>query len=106
VKPLNKKEIDFIHPNEINSLIHEPTRLMILSHLFVSTSADLIYFKRKTDSSWGNISTHASKLEEAGYIEILKTFRNKKPLTVLKMTEKGKIMFAEYINVMKRIIGD
>jgi DNA-binding MarR family transcriptional regulator len=103
---LNKKEIDLVLPNEINSLIHEPTRLMILSYLFVSTSADLIYFKRKTDSSWGNISTHASKLEEAGYIEIIKSFRNKKPVTVLKMTDQGKNMFAEYISVMKRIIGN
>jgi DNA-binding MarR family transcriptional regulator len=59
-------------------------------------NADLIFFKRKTNLTWGNLSSHASKLEDAGYIKINKTFRGKKPATVLEITEQGRIAFDKY----------
>ena len=69
-------------------------------------NADLIFFKRKTNLSWGNLSSHASKLEEAGYIKIEKTFRNKKPVTILEITDKGRKAFDEYKNTMKEVLGE
>ncbi|OLS22900.1 MAG: hypothetical protein HeimC3_28430 [Candidatus Heimdallarchaeota archaeon LC_3] len=78
---------------------------MMISYLYVTVNADLIYFKRKTDLSWGNISTHASKLEKAGYVKINKTFRNKKPVTILEITDEGKKVFDNYRKTMKKFIG-
>lgn len=78
---------------------------MMISYLYVTVNADLIYFKRKTNLSWGNISTHASKLEKVGYIEIEKIFRNKKPVTVLKITDEGQRVFDDYRKTMKKFIG-
>ncbi|MFX0208939.1 MAG: transcriptional regulator [Candidatus Hodarchaeota archaeon] len=67
-----------------------------MSHLYTVENADLIFFKRKTALSWGNLSSHASKLEDAGYIKIDKIFRGKKPATVLEITEQGRIAFEKY----------
>jgi DNA-binding MarR family transcriptional regulator len=68
-------------------------------------NADLIFFKRKTNLSWGNLSSHASKLEEAGYIKIEKMFRDKKPVTILEITEKGIIAFEKYKSLMQGVLG-
>ncbi|MFX1538428.1 MAG: winged helix-turn-helix domain-containing protein [Promethearchaeota archaeon] len=77
-----------------------------MSYLYVVKNADLIFFKRKTNLSWGNLSSHASKLEEAGYIKVEKTFRNKKPVTILEITDKGRKAFDEYKNIMKEVLGE
>lgn len=102
---MNDFERELVLPGEIDSLIHEPTRLMIISYLYVREKADLIYFKRQTNLSWGNISTHASKLEKAGYLKIDKEFRNKKPVTTLELTKKGRKVFDEYRNTIKKLIN-
>ncbi|MFW9996055.1 MAG: winged helix-turn-helix domain-containing protein [Candidatus Odinarchaeota archaeon] len=91
---------------DIDKLIHEPSRLIILSYLYVVKNADLIFFKRKTNLSWGNLSSHAAKLEEAGYIRIEKTFRNKKPVTILEITDEGRKAFDAYKNTMKEVLGE
>ncbi len=66
-------------------------------------NADLIFFKRKTNLSWGNLSSHASKLENAGYIKIEKIFRGKKPVTVLKITEQGRKAFDKYKEIIMNV---
>jgi len=67
-----------------------------MSHLYTVENADLIFFKRKTALSWGNLSSHASKLEDVGYIKINKVFRGKKPATVLEITDLGRKAFDRY----------
>ncbi len=69
-------------------------------------NADLIFFKRKTNISWGNLSAHASKLEDAGYIKIDKIFDEKKPKTILEITDQGRIAFEEYKNIMKNVFQE
>ena len=86
-------------------VIHVPSRLIILSYLYVVKNADMIFFKRKTNLSWGNLSTHASKLEEVGYVSINKTFRDKKPVTILEITEKGIAAYEKYRNSMQTVLG-
>ncbi len=54
---------------DIDRLIHEPARLMILALLYVVESADFIFLMRQTELTWGNLSSYMSKLEEAGYIQ-------------------------------------
>jgi DNA-binding MarR family transcriptional regulator len=77
-----------------------------MSYLYVVKNADLIFFKRKTNLSWGNLSAHASKLEEAGYIKIDKIFRDKKPVTILEITNQGRNAFNGYKNIMKAVLRE
>lgn len=92
-------------PN-INKLIHEPARLMILANLYVIESADFTYLMRQTGLTWGNLSSHMSKLEDAGYIEVLKEFKEKKPNTMLQLTSQGREAFRAYRKQMKQVLDD
>jgi DNA-binding MarR family transcriptional regulator len=89
---------------EVDRLIHEPARLMILSILSVVESADFLYLQRETGLSKGNLSSHLAKLEQAGYIEIEKTYRGKIPLTLCRITEKGDEAFTAYRRQWKSVI--
>ena len=101
----NNSNQDLVVP-EFNRVIHEPSRLIILAHLYLVKNADLIHFKRKTKLSWGNLSSHASKLEETGLIKIEKKFRNNKPVTILEITNEGKKAFEEYKQMIKDVLRD
>jgi len=81
---------------EIDKLIHEPARLLMIAHLYVVEKADFTYLMRQTGLTWGNLSSHMSKLEEAGYIEVTKTFQDKRPNTMLALTKQGRTAFKEY----------
>jgi DNA-binding transcriptional ArsR family regulator len=91
---------------DIDRLIHEPARLMILSLLFVVESADFLFLMRQTGLTWGNLSSHLSKLEEAGYVQIEKEFVGKKPHTMLHLTDDGRAAFREYRQRMKQVLDD
>ena len=98
---------DEIHtPNSIDKLIHEPARLNIMTRLYVVESADFLFMMRQTGLTFGNLSAHMSKLEEAGYIDIIKEFVGKKPHTMLKLTEKGRRAFDEYRKKMKQFFNE
>ena len=90
----------------INKLIHEPARLIITAHLFVVESADFLFLQRQTGLTWGNISSHIRKLENAGYVAVNKEFIDKKPHTTLKLTGKGRAAFQEYRKNMKQVFED
>ena len=81
---------------DLNRLIHEPARLLILTILSPVASADFLFLQRETGLTKGNLSAHLSKLEEAGYIKIEKTFKGKLPLTVCKLTPAGKKALTQY----------
>ena len=91
---------------DIDRLIHEPARLTILAVLYVVDSADFIFLMHQTGLTWGNLSSHMSKLEEAGYIEVEKEFKGKKPHTMLHLTEEGRAAFREYRGRMKQVLDD
>jgi DNA-binding MarR family transcriptional regulator len=90
----------------IDRLIHEPARLLIMSYLYVVESADFTFLLRQTGLTWGNLSSHMSKLEEAGYIEVEKEFVGKKPNTMLRLTAAGRAAFQEYRRRMRRLFED
>ncbi len=95
------------HPlADIDTLIHTPARLMILTYLYVVESADYVFLNRLTGLTWGNLSTHLTRLEEADYIEITKEFKDKKPNTIISLTEKGKKAFKEYKQQMQQVLDD
>jgi len=93
-------------PEDINKLIHSPARLMILAYLYVVDSADYVFLIHQTGLTWGNLATHLSKLEKAQYLEFEKTFKDKKPHTMLRMTEQGRNAFREYKRTMQRVLDD
>jgi DNA-binding transcriptional ArsR family regulator len=88
---------------EIDKLIHEPARLKIMAQLYVVEEADFIFLMRLTGLTWGNLSSHMSKLEDAEYIEVRKEFLDKKPHTILKLTSKGRDAFNNYRKVMDQV---
>ena len=89
---------------DIDKDIHEPARLMILSHLFVLESADFVFLRGQTSLTWGNLSSHITKLEEKGFVATKKEFVRKKPRTMIELTDKGRKAFLHYREVMKKIL--
>ena len=92
-RPTSKADIN---AEDIDKVIHEPGRLMILLHLYVVMSADFIYLMKQTGLSKGNLSSHLTKLEEAGYVMIIKEFIEKKPHTLIQLTDEGRKAFDMY----------
>lgn len=90
----------------IDRIIHEPARYLILAYLSVLDGADAIFLQRQTGFTWGNLSSHLSKLETAGYVEVKKNFIDKKPHTMLAMTNEGRKAFDEYRETMKRALDE
>ena len=90
-------------PVELDRTIHAPARLQIMTLLYVVEEADFIFLMRKTGLTWGNLSSHMSKLEDAGYIEVRKEFQDKKPHTILKMTTTGRTAFENYRKMLDKV---
>ena len=88
----------------IDRIVHEPARLLILSYLYVVESADFLFLLRQTDLTKGNLSSHLMKLEKAGYVHVEKKFVEKIPRTLLSLTKEGRKAFHEYSKRMKKII--
>ena len=91
--------------SNIDRLIHEPARLMIMAYLYVVDRADFLFLVRQTGLTLGNLSSHMSKLEAAGYIDVEKQFVGKKPRTLLRLTERGRSAFAQYREHMQQVFG-
>jgi DNA-binding transcriptional ArsR family regulator len=91
--------------SSLDRLIHEPARLMIMTVLYAVNEADFVYLPRECELTQGNLSSHLSKLEEVGYLIIAKTFKGKYPLTICKLTRKGREAFEVYSVKMRFVTG-
>jgi DNA-binding MarR family transcriptional regulator len=89
---------------DIDRLIHEPSRLTIMANLYVVQSADFRFLQHQTGMTPGNLSAHLSKLEDAGYVEVTKEFLERKPHTALALTKKGRVAFKEYRKKVKHFV--
>ena len=87
--------------SEVDRVIHEPGRLMIVALLFAVERVDFLYLLHETEMNKGTLSSHLSRLEEAGYVEIAKTFRGKIPQTLLSLTDSGRHAFEHYRRKLK-----
>ena len=87
----------------IDRLIHEPVRLLIMANIYVVDTADFLYLMNQLNLTFGNLSSHMSKLEEAGYINVEKEFQDKKPVTKLSLTDSGREAFEDYRQRMKHL---
>ena len=90
----------------IDAVIHAPARLQIVMQLFVVEAADATFLLGRTGLTWGNLSTHISKLEQAGYVEVEKTFQGKKPRTMIRLTDRGRAAFLDYRSTMREVLSD
>lgn len=88
----------------IDRIIHEPARLSILTYLYVIEGADFLFLERQTGLTRGNLSSHLSKLEKAGYVKINKEFIEKIPHTLIMLTDKGRQAFRTYKENLKKTL--
>lgn len=86
---------------ELDRIIHEPGRLMIVALLSAVARADFLYLQHETAMNKGTLSSHLSKLEEAGYVTVTKTYRGKVPQTLLSLTAVGRKAFEQYRRKLK-----
>ena len=85
----------------IDRIIHEPARLAIMARLHVLDEADWLFLHRQTGLSFGNLTSHLVRLEAAGYVDVEKTFIDRRPHTVVRMTDEGRQAFELYREQMR-----
>ncbi len=88
----------------LDPLLHSELRLAVMSLLVGVDSADFVYLRQQTGATAGNLSVQIDKLSKAGYIAVEKTFRNKMPRTVCRITETGREAFAAYVEALRSYI--
>jgi len=91
---------------DIDRTIHEPARLLLLIYLYSVEKADFTFLRKQTGMTQGNLSSHLSKLETAGYIQSEKLFKNKRPMTLFCISDQGRTAFASYVQGMHLYFTD
>ncbi len=90
--------------NDLDKVIHERLRLGIISALAANDKLSFAELKGLLKTSDGNISVHARKLEEAGYLTLEKSFKGRMPLTEYKITAAGRKALVRYLDHMEALI--
>lgn len=91
--------------NDLDPILHSQLRLSIVSILMTVEEANFSFIKDTTKAAAGNISIQINKLQEAGYINVVKSFKNNYPNTTIAITPKGKEAFEKYVNDLKKYIN-
>ena len=86
---------------ELDPILHAQLRLAIMSILMNIAEAEFTYIKEKTGATSGNLSVQIDKLKQAEYLTVTKSFKNNYPLTVCKITPKGRSAFEKYVKDLK-----
>jgi len=82
---------------ELDPILHSQLRLAVMSLLISVKEAEFTFLKEKTNATAGNLSVQMNKLKEAGYIEVIKQFKENYPQTICKITPKGIDSFEAYV---------
>lgn len=98
--------LDLAGFSDIDRVVHEPARLMLMAALYVLASADYTFLMNLTGVTWGNLSAHISKLEQSGYVEVEKSFKGKRPNTMLRLTPEGRAAFQSYRRKMRLLLDE
>ena len=93
--------VDF---NGLDTMVHGPLRLGVLTHLHVDGPLDFSTLKHRLSAADGLIGSHLSKLEEAGYVTSSKTFVQRRPKTTYAITRAGRRALASYLEAMQHVI--
>lgn len=92
-------------PEELDRLIHERIRLGIVAALAANDALTFAELRDVLKTTDGNLSVHARKLEEAGYIRVTKGFEDRKPRTEYRLTPKGRRALEQYLQQMEGILS-
>jgi len=87
---------------DIDRVIHEPGRLMIMALLYAVEASDFLYLQHETAMNKGTLSSHISRLQEEGYVNVEKSYRGKVPQTLLRLTRTGRDNFEHYRKMLKK----
>ena len=90
--------------SKIDTVIHAPARLKVMTQLYVLEAADATFLVNRTGLTWGNLSTHLAKLEDSGYVALEKGYRGKKPCTMIRLTTEGREAFRRYRADMQQVL--
>jgi hypothetical protein len=90
---------------DLNPILHSQLRLAVVSILISVREAEFTYLREKTDASAGNLSVQINKLKEAGYIDVIKSFKDNYPQTVCKITPGGVVAFEEYVRDLQSYLN-
>ena len=85
----------------LDPLLHAELRLAVMSLLISADEAEFPYIKEQTGATAGNLSVQIDKLSTAGYIEIEKTYKGKRPCTICRITQKGRQAFEQYEEALR-----
>ncbi|MFC0634444.1 winged helix-turn-helix domain-containing protein [Brevundimonas balnearis] len=88
----------------LDEVIHGRVRLGIMAFLSTAETADFATLKAKLELTDGNLSVHLRKLEDAGFVEVQKSFQDRRPVTRAKMTEAGREAFIAYLDAMAALV--
>jgi DNA-binding MarR family transcriptional regulator len=89
---------------QLDRIIHERGRLAIMSMLAASAELSFTVLRDTLEMTDGNLTTHVRTLQEAGYVSIAKSYRNRRPLTTVSLTTAGRQAFAQYVALLERIV--
>jgi len=82
---------------DLDPILHSQLRLAVMSLLISVKEAEFTFLREKTNSTAGNLSVQIQKLKEAGYIEVIKQFKDNYPQTICKITTEGIKAFEQYV---------
>ena len=92
------------HIEEIDKLVHEPARLLLMAHLYVVDGADFVFILDQTGLTAGNVSSHMKKLIAVGYVEMEKAFVGNRPQTTYSLSKEGRKAFDAYRHNIEDIL--
>ena len=90
---------------DLDPILHSQLRLAVMSLLIGVKEAEFTFIKEKTGSTAGNLSVQISKLKEAGYVDVIKQFKDNYPQTICKITAQGITAFEQYVKNLQAYLG-
>jgi len=90
----------------LDRIVHEPARLAILTVLAAAEEVEFLFLQRVTGLNKGNLSSHTQKLEGAGFLETVKAFRGRIPLTSFRITDVGRAALKAYHKQLRALLPE
>ncbi|NOT51961.1 MAG: transcriptional regulator [Chitinophagaceae bacterium] len=90
---------------DLDPILHSQLRLAVMSLLIGVKEAEFTFLREQTNSTAGNLSVQIQKLKDAGYIDVIKQFKDNYPQTICKITKQGIKAFEEYVTSLQSYLG-
>src|SRR3982750_1884635 len=90
---------------DLDPILHSQLRLAVMSLLIGTKEAEFTFLREKTNATAGNLSVQINKLKDAGYIDVVKQFRENYPQTICKITKSGTEAFEKYVAALQAYVN-